>query len=287
MELKGSKTEEILMKAFAREAQANARYLYFAAAAREAGFKEIADMFLATAQNEAEHARYEFGFLGGIRDTGTNLKLAVNGEHEEATRLYPEAAKIAEGESFTEIADFFRRMAKVEEKHYGNFLELLETLDRNGTFKGRTVGHSAIEMAEVMLPHQANPAGFVHGGELMKLADNAAGVVAARHSRANIVTGRVEDIIFHNAARVGQLVVIRGKIVFASRSSMTVRIEVEAEDIRAGKRLLALTAYFVMVALNAEGRPAEVPPLLINTEEEEKLFNEGLVRYQSHRKEAS
>ncbi len=287
MELKGSKTEELLLKAFAGEAQANARYLYFAAAAREAGFKQIADMFLATAQNEAEHARNEFGFLGGIGDTRTNLKLASSGEHEEASRLYPEAAKVAEGEGFTEIADFFRRMGKVEEKHDKNFRELLETLDKDGTFRGRTVGHSAIEMAEVMLPHQANPGGFVHGGELMKLADNAAGVVAARHSQANIVTGRVEDLIFHNAVRVGHLVVIRGKIVFTSRSSMAVSIEVEAEDIRAGKRLRALTAYFIMVAMDAEGRPAQVPPLLINTEEEERLFNEGLVRYQSRRKEAS
>lgn len=283
MQLKGSKTEENLRKAFARELHAHANYTYFASAAREASLEQIADIFLETAENEAEHAKHEFRFLGGVGDARANLKLAVEREHEEATRLYPEAAKVAEEEGFSEIADFFRRMGKVEGKHEKNFLELLETLDKGGTFKGRTVGHSAIEMAQLMLPHQTNPAGFVHGGELMKLMDNAAGVVAARHSRANPVTATVEDIGFHSPVRVGDLVLVHAKITFTSRSSMEVQIEVEAESLLTGSRLQALTAYYVMVAVDARGKPVGVPPLIVSTEEEERLFNEGLARYQARK----
>ena len=146
MELKGSKTEEVLMKVSAGELQANSHYLYFADIAREAGFKQIADMFSATAKNEAEHAKHAFEFLGSAEDIRTNLKLAISGEHEEATRFCPEAAKVAEEKGFTEIVDFLRRVSTVEEKHDKNFLELLEALDKNETFKGRTVGNSAVEI---------------------------------------------------------------------------------------------------------------------------------------------
>ncbi len=283
MQFQGSKTEDNLRKAFVNELNARASYIYFAEEARKAGLEQVADMFLATAHNEAEHAAHEFKFLGGAGDTVSNLKLAIEREHAEATRLYPEAASVAEEEGFKEIADFFRRMAKVEAKHEENFRELLEAVDGGGTTQGRTVGHSAIEMAQLMLPHQTNPAGFVHGGELMKLMDNAAGVVAARHSRANPVTAMVEDINFHNPVRVGDLVLVHGKITFASRSSMEIRIDVEAENLLTGKRVPALTAYYVMVAVNFEGKPVAVPPLIVTTEEEERLFNEGLARYQARK----
>ena len=283
VELKGSKTEEMLEKAFTGELRANTNYMYFASVAREAGLEQIADMFLAVAKNEADHAKHESNFLGGAGATKANLELAISREQEEVIRWYPEAAAVAEKEGFAEIADFFHRMSKVEEKHEKNFIELLDTLDKGETFKGKTVGHSAVEMAQVMLPNQANPAGFVHGGELMKLMDNAAGVVAARHCRNNVVLASVENIRFHTPVRIGNLVIIRGKITFTSRSSMEVQIEVEAEDLLAGRKLHALTAYFIMVALDAKGKPTEVPPLILDTEEEEKLLNEALVRYKTRK----
>ena len=283
MEFKGSKTEEMLEKAFNGELRANTHYMYFASIAREAGLEQIADMFLAVAKNEAEHAKHESNLLGGSGVTKANLELAISREHEEATRLYPEAASVAEGEGFTEIADFFHRMSKVEEKHEKNFLELLDTLDKGGAFKGKTVGHSAVELAQEMLPNQANVAGVVHGGELMKLMDNAAGVVATRHCRSNVVLASVENIKFHTPVHIGNLVIVHGKITFTSRSSMEVQIEVEAEDLLAGKKLHALSAYYIMVALDTEGKPIEVPPLILNTEDEEKLFNEALVRYKTRR----
>ena len=283
MQLKGSKTEEKLKEAFARELRAQAYYKYFASAATEAGQEQIADIFSATAQNEAEHARHEFNFLNGSGDVKASLKIAMEREHEEATRLYPEAAKVAEEEGFAEIADFFRRMCKIEAKHENNFHDLLETLDKGEAFKGRTVVYSAIEMASLMLPYQANPAGFVHGGEMMKLMDNAAGVVAARHSRANPVTAMVEDIKFLSPVRITDLVIVHGKLTFVSHSSMEVQIVVDAEDLLAGKTRRALTAYFVMVAVDAAGKALEVPPLIVSTEEEERLFNEGLARYEARK----
>ncbi|MCD6230270.1 MAG: hypothetical protein J7J88_00040 [Dehalococcoidia bacterium] len=286
MQLKSSKTGERLSKAFARELQAQASYKYFASAAREEGLEQVADIFLATAENEAEHARHEFEFLGGIKDIRTNLKTAISREHEESTKLYPAAAEVAEEEGFVEVADFFRRMGKVEGKHEKSFLEVLGTLDKAGTFRGETVGHSALDMAQIMLPDQANPAGFVHGGELMKLMDNAAYVVAVRHSRANVVTARVDDINFYNPVRVGELVIVHSKIIFTSRSSVEVRIEVDTEDLFVGKKLRALTASYIMIALDTSGKAMEVPPLIVSTEEEESLFNEALARYESRKAKA-
>lgn len=287
MELKGSKTEETLRKAFARELHAQFTYRYFASAAREVGLPEIADIFEATAKNEAEHAEHEFSFLGGIGYTRENLETALAREHEEASKLYPEAARVAEDEGFTEIADFFHRMGKVEEKHEKNYADLLESLNKGGDYHGRTVGHSEVYMAQMMLPDQANPAGFVHGGELMKLMDNAAGVVAARHSRSNVVTATVDSINFHAPVRIADLVIIHAKMTFTSRSSMEVRIQLEAENLLTGHRQTALTAHFIMVALDAQGKATEVPPLVISTEEEARLSNEGLARYQARKERTS
>jgi len=146
-----------------------------------------------------------------------------------------------------------------------------------------------VEMAQVMLPEQANPAGFVHGGELMKVMDNAAGVVAARHSGGNVVTGLVQDIKFISPVRVGDLVIVRGKLTFVSRSSMEVRVEVETESLfgeHTGQRAPALTALFIMVALDLQGKARQVPGMIVSTEEEEKLFNEAQHRYESRKKAA-
>ncbi len=115
----------------------------------------------------------------------------------------PEFEKVAREEGFFEIADFFERMGKVEGRHEEIASQLLQSLREDAPPKERTVGHSATSIAQLMLPHQANPAGFVHGGELMKMMDNAAGVVAARHAGTNVVTARVENIDFKSPVRVG------------------------------------------------------------------------------------
>ena len=282
MDLKGSKTEQNLHKVFEHEMRAYFEYMHAAQVARDAGFQVVADMFHQTARNEAEHAEHAFNLLGASGDIKANVRVAI--EHEqEATAFYQETADIAEKEGFDKIAALFRRIGKGEENHKTKFAELLDSLDRNVPLEGRTVRHSALTMAQLMLPAQANPAGFVHGGELMKLMDNAAGVTAGRHSSSYVVTAQVNDIRFLRPVRVGSLVLVYAKITFVGRTSMEIQIEVETEDLFTGERMRALTSYYTMVAVDDEGRPKTIPPLIVYTEEEEQLFNEGLQRYNSRK----
>ena len=141
-----------------------------------------------------------------------------------------------------------------------------------------------------MQPDQANPAGNVHGGEIMKLMDNAAFVVAQRHARTNVVTARVDELIFHQPIYVGNLVTCHAFLTFVNRSSMEVVVMVEVENLFSespGK--CALTAYFTMVALNVGGKPLSISPLQLETEEEKIRFEEGRQRHElnkSKKKEA-
>ena len=135
MELKGSKTEQNLLAAFAGESQARNKYTYFAAVAKEEGLEQIAGIFLETAENEREHAKREFDFLKGIGTTNANLKAAAGGENYEWTEMYPGFERIARDEGFTEIADFFKEVAEVEEEHEKRYLALLKNLNEGRIFK--------------------------------------------------------------------------------------------------------------------------------------------------------
>jgi len=135
MELKGSKTEQNLLAAFAGESQARNKYTYFAAVAKAEGLEQIAAIFLETAENEREHAKKEFDFLTGIGDTEANLKAAVEGEHYEWTGMYPEFERVAREEGYTEIANFFKEVAEVEEEHEKRYLALLRNLTEGKVFK--------------------------------------------------------------------------------------------------------------------------------------------------------
>jgi acyl-CoA hydrolase len=284
MKLMGTKTEKNLWAAFAAESQARNRYIYFGDKAREAGHDDVADVFHELAANEGEHARREFEFLGGIGEVKDNIEKSAEGEHLEYKDIYPSFAQVAREEGFIDIAEFFERMGEVEGTHEQRCRALMKSLDGIEEFKGRTVLRSATRMAQIMLPAQANPAGFVHGGELMKMVDNAAGVAAIRHCQKNIVLGRVADIQFHRPVEVGSLVLLHARLTYVSRSSMEVKIELDMESLWSGERTRALTAYFIMVALEEDGKSAEVPPLLISTEEQQRLYEEGKARYEEYRK---
>jgi acyl-CoA hydrolase len=139
-------------------------------------------------------------------------------------------------------------------------------------------------MSQIMLPSQANPAGNVHGGEIMKMMDNTAYVVAARHAHTSIVTARVDELEFHTPIFVGALVTCRAELVFVGRTSMEVSIIVEAEYLKQEEPpKTALTAYFTMVALGDNGVPCPVPPLILTTPEEEARFRQGKCRYELHK----
>ena len=145
---------------------------------------------------------------------------------------------------------------------------------------GKTIAHSQAVMSQVMLPSQANPAGNVHGGEIMKFMDTTAYVVAARHARTSIVTARVDELLFHTPIYLGALVTCRAKLVFVGRTSMEIAVSVETEYLEENKPIeVALTAYFTMVALDDNGAPCPVPPLILSTPEEEECYRMGHQRY--------
>jgi rubrerythrin len=147
-DLKGTKTEANILKAFAGESQARNRYTYFASKARKEGYQQIMAIFLETADNEKEHAEIFFKLLKGgnveitasypggvIGTTLENLKASANGENEEHSMLYPEFADTAEKEGFKEIANQFKEIAKIEVEHEKKFRKLIENIEKDRVFK--------------------------------------------------------------------------------------------------------------------------------------------------------
>jgi acyl-CoA hydrolase len=168
-------------------------------------------------------------------------------------------------------------------------LSIIEERQRNRNFikggrkvQGKTVDYSSIVMSSLMQPSQANPSGNVHGGEIMKMMDNAAGVVALRHSRTNSVTAKVDEIDFLFPIRIGNMVTCSAFLTYVGKSSMEVCVSVHVEDLTVeAPAVCALTGYFTMVALDAAGRPTPVPPLLLATEVERMRFEEGRHRHEA------
>ena len=137
MELKGSKTEQNLMTAFAGESQARNKYSYYASKAKKDGYEQIAAIFEETANNEKEHAKLWFKYLhdGDVPDTLTNLKDAASGEHEEWTNMYKEFAEIAREEGFKEIAVLFDGVAAIEKHHEERYMKLVDNIENNLVFE--------------------------------------------------------------------------------------------------------------------------------------------------------
>lgn len=139
-DIKGTKTEQNLKEAFAGESQARNKYTYFASVAKKEGYEKIAQYFIETAENEKEHAKLHFKFLGGIGSTIENLKAAAAGELEEHTDMYPRMAQEARGEGFNEIAYVFEAIGKIEKVHKERYLKLLEEVEAGKFFaKDETV----------------------------------------------------------------------------------------------------------------------------------------------------
>ena len=133
--LAGTKTEKNLWEAFAGESQARNKYTYFASVAKKQGFEQIAALFLATAENEKEHAKLWFKALGGIGDTAENLLHAAQGENDEWTDMYARMAREADEEGFHELAEQFRGVAAVEKAHEERYRALLRNVEAKEVFK--------------------------------------------------------------------------------------------------------------------------------------------------------
>lgn len=165
----GTKTEENLKAAFAGESQARNKYTYFASVAKKAGYEQIADIFLKTAENEKEHAKLWFKALGELGDTPTNLLHAAEGEAYEWTDMYSEMAKTAEEEGFPELAAQFRGVAAIEKAHEERFRKLLANIEQMQVFEKagltmwecRNCGHIVIaEKAPMVCPVCKHPQAY-------------------------------------------------------------------------------------------------------------------------------
>lgn len=144
--------------------------------------------------------------------------------------------------------------------------------------EGKRVRDSSIVMAHVMVPHDANPAGNIHGGAIMKLIDTAGGVVAFRHARMNVVTASIDRLDFHHPVFVGDLLILKASINYVGRTSMEVGVRVEAENLLTGEVRKTASAYLTYVGLDRNGKPAPVPPLILETEEEKRRYREAQKR---------
>lgn len=167
MSIKGTKTEQNLLKSFAGESQARSRYTFFASVAKKEGYEQIAGVFMETAEQEKEHAKKFFKYLEGgmveitasypagiISTTEENLRAAAAGENEEWAELYPEFARIADEEGFPQIAVTFRMVARVEAEHEARYRKLLERVEAGKFFE-----------EEEEIEWQCRNCGYVHKGK--------------------------------------------------------------------------------------------------------------------------
>jgi len=142
----------------------------------------------------------------------------------------------------------------------------------------KTVAETRTTLAQLMMPKDANFMGTIHGGVIMKLIDEAAGIAAYRFCRRRVVTAHIDSIDFHHPVEVGSLVRILASVNFAGRTSMEIGARVESEDLESGRVTHTNSAYLVFVALGDDGRPVEVPELLVETADEERRRREAETR---------
>ncbi len=144
--------------------------------------------------------------------------------------------------------------------------------------EGKAVKQSFVVMTQLMRQEDVNLAGNVHGGVIMKLADTAAGIVAFRHARTNVVTASIDHVDFYYPIFVGNLVTLKASLNLVGRTSMEIGVRVEAENVITGKVRHTASAYLTYVALDKGGHPTEVPPLILETEEERRRNREAQAR---------
>ena len=142
----------------------------------------------------------------------------------------------------------------------------------------RPVSASRIELVRGMTLLDANGLGNVHGGVIMRMIDDAAGTAAARHAGHVAVTASVDELSFHQPVNVGDLLIVKASVNAAGRTSMEVGVRVEAEPLHGGERRHTTSAYLTFVALDDDLRPTRVPPLVCETEADERREAQALIR---------
>jgi uncharacterized protein (TIGR00369 family) len=143
----------------------------------------------------------------------------------------------------------------------------------------RPMRASRVSIAQIMQPEHANPLGNVHGGHIMRLADEAGALACMRHAHQRVVTVAIDQMEFHRPILIGNLVTLTAQVTYAGRTSMEAQVEVVAENPITGEQVDTNTAYLVYVALDETGsHPVPVPPLLAETPEEEIQLESGKQR---------
>jgi len=145
---------------------------------------------------------------------------------------------------------------------------------------GKTVSESCVQTAQVMLPPDANPAGNIHGGSIMKLIDEIGGIVSKKHCRTNVVTASMDRLDFHEPVFIGELVTLSASVNYVGTTSLEVGVRVEAENLITGDVRHTNSAYLTMVSLDENRKPMPVPRLIPETDEEKRRFEEGKLRAQ-------
>jgi uncharacterized protein (TIGR00369 family) len=140
---------------------------------------------------------------------------------------------------------------------------------------GQTPSASELSLNHLMLPHHANALGNVHGGEIMKLVDEAGAIVAMRHARRPCVTVAIDSMTFKQPVRVGQLIGCKARVTYVGRSAIEVLVQVHAENVLTRETTHTNSAYVVYVSLGSDGKSTTAPPLILETDEDRRLFAEG------------
>jgi acyl-CoA hydrolase len=152
---------------------------------------------------------------------------------------------------------------------------------------GKHPSESRAEMTVIMLPSDANPKGNVFGGVILKHVDLIAGLCAKRHvGRANTVTASMDRVTFLKPVFIGNALILSARLNYVRKSSLEVEVTVEAEDLDDGIRIHTGTAFVTMVALDKYGKPTQVPPLILEEDDDKRRFQQGEARMLSRLKDA-
>jgi acyl-CoA hydrolase len=149
------------------------------------------------------------------------------------------------------------------------------------TLPAKCASDSKVDMTRQMMPSDANPSGNVHGGEIMKSIDEAGGLAAMRHAHRPVVTVAMDSITFLSPVRVGHVLTLRASVNWVGTSSIEIGVRVEAENPITGEIVHTNSAFAVYVALNHQGKPVAVPPLILETDEDRRRWVEAEERQQS------
>ena len=141
--------------------------------------------------------------------------------------------------------------------------------------EARKVSESSLETSHLMNPLDANPQGNVHGGAIMKLVDETAGVVSTLHSRRPCVTASIDQMNFYEPVYIGNLLVLKASVNYVGHTSMEVGVRIEAKDLTTGKTTHTGSSYLTMVALDDKGKPTTVPDIILETEAERRRYAEA------------